>query len=437
MTIVPETDSQAASRSIRDRIRALEGTGMRTFAEPDAVVWARTEGTSIWDADGREYLDLYAGFAAAAVGYCHPKVTAAIVEQAQVMTHCPSAAPSSVRADFYERLVQLAPPGLDRVLLAVTGSAANEIAVQLARAATGRHGVVSFSGAYLGRTVGAVGLAGKRAYREQLGVFADAQFLPYPDPYRSPWTAGRDPGEAVLALLEQMIDDPASGLDDLACIVVEPVQGNGGVVIPPAGYLAGLRALADRAGALLLFDEIQCGVGRTGRVWACEHEGIVPDLMTAGKAIGGGVTLAAILGRQDVMTTWDADAITSTFLANALNLAAGVAALDVVRDERLAERSAQLGDFALARLRAGLRDASRVGDIRGRGLFIGLELVEDRATRAPAAAAAAAAARALRERGVIVGRGGRHGNVLKLSPALVIEEDDLDRGLTTVMEVLG
>ena len=410
---------------------------MRTFADPEALVWARTAGTWIWDADGRRYLDLYAGFAAATVGYCHPHVTEAIVEQAQLMTHCPSAAPAAVRAELYERLVALSPTGLERVLLAVTGAAANELAIQLARAATGRDQVISFSGTYLGRSVGTVGLAGKRAYREQLCVPAGGQFLPYPDPYRSPWAGGADPGELVLGLLEQMLDDPASGLDRPACIVFEPIQGNGGVVIPPPGFLAGLRRLADAAGALLLFDEIQCGLGRTGRMWACEHEGVVPDLMTVGKGVGGGLALAAVLGTTAVMTTWKPDAFTSTFLANALNVAAGVAALDVVVEERLAERSARLGAHALATLREGLAGAAHVGDVRGRGLFLGIELVADRAGRAPDPARCAAAIRMLRDRGVIVGRGGRHGSVIKLCPALVIEEDDLDAGLTTVLEVLA
>jgi 4-aminobutyrate aminotransferase-like enzyme len=437
MTLTGETTQGTASAAVRGRIRALEGTGMRTFAEDEPLVWARTSGTTVWDEDGRPYLDLYAGFAAATVGYCHPKVTEALVEQAQTMTHCPSAAPSAVRAEFYERLIDLTPDGLERVMLAVTGSAANELAVQLARVATGRRTVISFSGTYAGRTAGAVALAGKRAYREQLAVEADAQFLPYPDPYRSPWAGDGDPGDAVLALLDQMVDDPASGVDDIACIVVEPIQGNGGVVMPPDGFLAGLRRIADRAGAVLIFDEIQSGLGRSGRMWACEHEGVVPDLMTVGKGIGGGLALAALVGREGLMTTFKPDATTSTFLANALNLAAGVAALDVVRMEELDQRSATLGAVALQRLREGLAGAPTVGDVRGRGLFIGIELVEDRAGRLPAAPAASAAARALRDHGVLVGRGGRHGNVLKISPALVIDPGDLDHGLTTVLEVLN
>jgi 4-aminobutyrate aminotransferase-like enzyme len=179
---------------------------------------------------------------------------------------------------------------------------------------------------------------------------------------------------------------------------------------------------------LLVFDEIQCGFGRSGRMWAAEHEGVVPDLMTVGKGIGGGLAFAALLGRAELMTTWEPDAVTSTFLANALNAAAACAAIDVLGEEALVERSAQLGAHALARLQSGLSERPGVGDVRGRGLFIGVELGD--------AGRAAQAQRELRERGVLVGRGGRSGNVLILAPPLVIEEDVLDEGLDTVAGVL-
>jgi diaminobutyrate-2-oxoglutarate transaminase len=419
-----------------ERLRALEGTGMRTFVSDDPLVWERTAGTTIWDADGRPYLDLYAGFAAATVGYCHPRVTEAIVAQAGVMTHCPSAAPSQIRLELYKRLVDLAPAGLDRVLPALSGSQANELAIQLARSATGRQGVIAFSGTYVGRSMGSVRYAGKRAYRAQLGATSDAEFLPFPDPYRAPWAAGHDPAQLVLGLLEELLSDPASGIDAPACIVVEPIQGNGGVVIPPDGFLQGLRRLTDQAGALLVFDEIQCGLGRSGRDWACDHEGVVPDLMTVGKGIGGGLPLAAVLGREGPMTTWKPDAVTSTFVTNALTAAAGIAALDVYREQDLAARSARLGGHALDRLVEGLGDLPTVGDVRGRGLFIGIEFVSDPVLREPAPAAAAAAVRRLRDAGVIVGLGGRYGSVLKVSPALVIDEAELERGLDTILEVL-
>jgi 4-aminobutyrate aminotransferase-like enzyme len=425
-----------ASEGVRRRLRDLEGTGMRTFWEPEPVVWARTEGCHVWDADGRSYLDLYAGFAVANVGYCHPRVTEAIREQAGLMTHAPSAAPTEVRAELYERILAIAPPSLDRVLLAVTGAMANEMAVQLARAATGRRNVVTFAGTYPGRTVGAVRYAGKRAYREQFGVAADAYFVPFPDPYRSPWAGDADPGEAALQLLEHALTDPASGVEPPACVLVEPIQGNGGVVVPPAGFLRGLRELCDRTGTVLVFDEIQCGFGRSGRMWASEHDDVVPDLMTMGKGIGGGLALSALVGRSDLMTTWEPDAVTSTFLANALNAAAARAAIDVLQEERLVERSAELGAHTLARLGNELGEHP-VGDVRGRGLFVGLELVSDRKSREPDPERAEQTQRALRDRGVLVGRGGRHGNVLILAPPLVIEENDLDGGLAVFVDVLG
>jgi 4-aminobutyrate aminotransferase-like enzyme len=426
-----------ASAAVRERLRAVEGSGLRTFVEDEPLVWARTSGTTIWDEDGRAYLDLYAGFAVAAVGHCHPRVTDAIARQAAVMTHCPSAAPSRLRAELSERLVELAPPGLERVLPAITGAQANELAIQLARAATGRRGVIAFAGTYVGRSAGTVRFAGKRTYRERLGLTADAQFLPYPDPYRSPWARGADPTAIVLGLLQDALGDPASGVDLPACIVVEPIQGNGGVVIPPDGFLRGLRRLADAAGALLVFDEIQCGFGRSGRTWACDHEGVVPDLMTVGKGIGGGLPLAAVLGRDEVMGTLEPDAVTSTFLTGALAAAAGLATLDVFAEADLGARSARLGAALLERLRAGLHDAPHVGEVRGRGLFAGIELVRGRGDATPAPERAAATIAALRERGVIVGKSGRFGNVVKLAPALVIDEAELGRGIDAILEVVG
>jgi 4-aminobutyrate aminotransferase-like enzyme len=402
---------------------------MRTFWEEQPLVWSRTEGCQVWDADGRAYLDLYAGFAVANVGYCHPRITGAIREQAGMMTHCPSAAPAEVRAELYERLLAIAPPSLDRVLLAITGAMANETAVQLARAATGRRGVVTFAGTYPGRTVGAVRYAGKHAYREPFGIAADAHFVPYPDPYRSPWD---DPGRMVLSLLEQALTDPASGVEPPACVLVEPIQGNGGVVIPPTGFLRNLRELCDRTGTLLVFDEIQCGFGRSGRMWASEHDEVVPDLMTVGKGIGGGLPLAAILGRTELMTTWEPDAVSSTFLANALAAAAGCAAIDVLRDEELVERSARLGADALERLQDALDGNAVVGDVRGRGLFLGVEIGAEE----PDPDLAARTQRSLRERGLLVGRGGRHGNVLVLAPPLVIEAEVLAGGLDAIVEAL-
>ncbi len=425
------------AEAIRARTRALEGSGLRTFGTDDPIVWERTEGARVWDADGNAYLEMNGGFAAATVGFCHPRVTAAIVEQAGTMTHCPSAAPSAVRADFYERLVGIAPAPLTRVIPAITGSQATEIAIALARAVTGRREVIAFGGGYVGRSPGSVAYAGKPSYRTPLGVAAGAQFLPYPDPYRSPWALGADPGEAVLALLDQYLDDKGSGLEMPACIILEPVQGNGGAVVPSDAFLQGLRARCDRHGVLLIFDEIQCGFGRTGRMWACDHAGVAPDLMTVGKGIGGGLAVSAVLGRVAGMSAWSPDAVSSTFLTNALGFAAGIAAIDVLVEDDLPARAATLGARALERLRAGLADVPHVGDVRGRGLLLGVELVDDRDTRTPARSRTATAVRRMRERGVIVGHSGRNMNVVKLSPPLVTADEDWDRVIDDLIDVVA
>ncbi len=425
------------SGDIRAQTRTFEGSGLRTFAQQEPIVWQRTEGSRVWDAEGREYLEMNGGFAAASIGFCHPRVTAAIVAQAGVMTHCPSSAPSAVRSEFYEKLIGIAPAELTRIIPTVTGSQATEIAVALARAVTGRRDVIAFSGGYLGRSPGSVTYAGKPAYRTPLGVPAGAQFLPYPDPYRSPWALGSDAGDAVLALVDHFLDDPGSGIAPPACVIIEPVQGNGGAVVPSDAFLRGLRRRCTRAGVILIFDEIQCGFGRTGRMWACDHAGVVPDLMTVGKGIGGGLPVAAVLGRESVMNAWAPDAVSSTFLTNALGFAAACAAIDVLHDEGLVARAGVLGAHALECLHAGLSDVSWVGDIRGRGMLLGIELVESRETLEPAVARTVAVCSELRSRGIIVGYAGRAGNVVKLSPPLSTDDADWEHVLEQLIDVIS
>lgn len=424
----PESAPESAGAAIAARLRRLEGGGLRTFVEDPPLVWERAEGCRIWDADGKCYLDLYGGFAVAAIGYGHPNVVAAIREQAGQLMHCPSAHPSRVRAEFLEALASIAPAGLDRFLPAMSGAMANEIAVALARTRRGGE-IVAFSGGYFGRSVGTVGLAGKARYREALGLPAAAHFVPFPYPLRM----GERATDATMEALETLAA-PAGGIGRIAAVVLEPIQGNGGVVIPPPDFLPRLRAFCDRTGALMIVDEIQSGCGRTGRMWAMEQAGVTPDLMTVGKGIGGGVAVAAVMGRAEVMT-WPPDSYTSTFLTNNLNLAAAVAAISVLRDERLAARAALLGPRALLRLRGGLAEVAGVEEVRGCGLWFGIELVEP--DGAPAGKRAAAIVRRLRGDGVIVGRGGYDDNVIKLSPPLTIEEAELEQGLDRVIAAIA
>jgi 4-aminobutyrate aminotransferase-like enzyme len=421
-----------------ERMRAIEGAGPRTGGSDAPLVVEAALGSILTDPDGNRFVDMAGSFAAATIGHSHPAVVAAVHEQVERASHVSSASISEPRIAFEEALVGIAPPGLDRVLLGMSGSDANDTAVKLARTLTGRREVIAFSGGYLGRSTGVVGLSGKARFRESVGVEADAHFLPYPYPYR--WPLGRGDasavGEAALGLVRHAIADPASGVGPVAAVIVEAIQGNGGIVIPPDGFLAGLRELCDRHGAVLIFDEIQAGFGRTGRTWASEHWGVVPDLMTVGKGVGGGLALSAVVGCAAAMSHWVPGTHTSTFLGDAVNLAAGVAAIDVLRDEGLVERSARLGARSLELLADGLEGDPGVGEVRGRGLFVGIELVSDATDRTPDPDRVARVRRTAFARGVLLGVGGHSENVIKLCPPLTIEEDLLDTALGITIETI-
>ncbi|HEX2469483.1 MAG TPA: aspartate aminotransferase family protein [Candidatus Limnocylindrales bacterium] len=426
------------ARAVLERMRAVEGAGLRTSVG-DPLVVDRASGSTLIDPDGNTFTDLAGSFAAATIGHSHPDVTAAVAAQIGVASHVASAAVSEQRVAFEEELVAISPRGLDRVLPGITGADANDTALKLARTITGRREVLAFSGGYFGRSGGVVGVNGKAAFRTRVGRDPEAHFLPYPDAYRWPAELG-GPAlacEGSLALVRTALEDPGSGVGPLAAIIIEPVQGNGGIVIPPDGFLQGLRALADEHGVPLIFDEIQCGFGRTGRLWASEHSGAVPDLMTVGKGIGGGLALSAVVGRASAMEHWEAGTHTSTFLGNAVNLAAGRAAIGVMRRDRLWERSAELGTTVHDRLAAASADHPRVGDIRGLGLFIGIELVRDRSTREPDPEACAAVRRTAFDRGVVVAAAGRHENVVKISPPLTIEEELAHAAVQVVIDAIG
>jgi 4-aminobutyrate aminotransferase-like enzyme len=424
------------ARALIERMRAVEGAGPRTGGAAAPLVAAETHGSTIIDPDGNAFVDLVASFAASNLGHSHPAVVAAIRDQAGRMSHVSSALLSEERVAFEEALVDIAPPGLDRVLLGMSGADANDTALKLARSATGRDEVIAFSGGYFGRAGGVIGLNGKAVQRLRVGREADAHFLPYPYGYRWPLGDGGDVGAQALALVRHALEDPASGVGPVAAIVLEPVQGNGGVVIPPDTFLQGLRELCDRHGIVLIFDEVQSGFGRTGRLWAGEHSGVVPDLMTVGKGIGGGMAVSAIVGREALMRHWPAGTHTSTFMGNAVNLAAGHAAITVMRDERLWERAARLASICLPSLDRDLADSPQVGEVRGLGLLIGIEIVADRSSRRSDPTRLAAIRAAAFERGVLIGACGPDDSVLKICPPLTIDEPQLAEALGIVVEAI-
>lgn len=408
-------------------MRELEGAGMRSFLDDPPFVWERASGARITDIDGREYVDLYASFAVAVVGHQHPRVVEAVRRQADVLMHCSSAHPSPVRADFYDALASIAPARATRMLPAITGAMANEIALAIARVRRPGAPVIAFEGGYFGRSAGTVGFAGKALYRERLGVPASAQFVPFPDAARE-----ADASEA-LEQIERLLGR-AGGVGQPAAILLEPVQGNGGVVIPPADLLPGLRTICDRTGALLIVDEIQSGCGRTGRMWATQHSDVTADLMTVGKGIGGGLAVAAVYGTDEAMSVLEPDAYSSTFLTNNLNQAAAVAAIGVLRDEDLPGRADRLGEEILAPRLGAIAGLEGVGSLRSIGLWAGIPLRS--ADGSPDGARAGRVVEAARAVGVVVGRGGYDDEVVKISPPLVIDEHDLAGALERLTDVI-
>lgn len=413
--------------AIRERIRRLESGGLRTFVTPDPLVVESAQGCWLITPDGRRLLDFAGSFAVTTTGHCHPAVVAAIREQAGRLIHCPSAYPSRLRAEFLEAIESITAPlfGAVSIMPAMSGAMANEMAISLARYRRPGGEIIAFSGGYFGRSVGTAPFAGKARYRQALGIGVQSHFAPFPYPLRF----GPQATDFTMRYLESLTG-AGGGAGPIAAVVVEPVQGNGGLVIPPDDFLPRLRAFCDRLEALLIVDEIQSGCGRTGRMWAIEHAGVVPDLMTIGKGIGGNMGVAAVIGRPDLMR-WKADAYSSTFMTNHVGLAAAKAAIGVIRDERLAERSRGLGERHLPGLRDALAGVAHVGEVRGRGLWFAIEFVD--ASGRPDAARASRIARELRARGVVMGGGGYANHVLKIAPALVIAEDDLRDGLEKVV----
>jgi 4-aminobutyrate aminotransferase / (S)-3-amino-2-methylpropionate transaminase / 5-aminovalerate transaminase len=433
------------SRALAVDLARWESPNVTYLADDFPVFWESARGANVVDADGNLFLDLTAAFAVAGPGHAHPRIVAAVAAQAGRLLHgMGDVHPPTIKVDLLRALAATAPGALTRSILASSGAEAVEAALKTVAIATGRPRVIAFHGGYHGLTYRALAVSGREDFRapfaSQLG--GSAVFLPYPYPLRSPF--GRDPEEvsaATLRYLEHLLDAPGSAHEGIGAILVEPIQGRGGDLVPPPGFLPGLRRIADERGLLLVLDEVYTGFGRTGRWFACEHEGVEPDLMVVGKGLTGGLPFAACIGTDRVMERWPSsrgEAIhTSTFLGHPLGCAAALAAMDVLREERLVERSAELGARMLARLAAVTADHPRVAEVRGRGLMIGVELVRDRRTLEPAPGLAGRVVLEALRRGLLVLGGGIHGNVISLSPPFVLTDAQADHALDVLEEILG
>jgi diaminobutyrate-2-oxoglutarate transaminase len=388
------------------------------------------------DTGGRTYLDCLAGAGALALGHRHPAVVEALhaaLRSGAPLTTLDLATP--LRDEFVETLFGVLPPSLraGRIqFCGPTGSDAVEAAVKLARTATGRGGVIAFGGAYHGMTETALALSGAHAPKAPLGErSAGIHHLPFPTSYRCPFGEGGERGAELCArALRWALTDSHSGILPPAAILVEPVQGEGGVHPAPPAFAGALRAAAMKAGAVLVADEVQTGLGRAGTLWGSDAIGLDPDVLVLSKAIGGGQPLAVIVFREG-LDVWEPGAHAGTFRGNALAFAAGAATIRHIAEHDLAGHAAAMG----ARLHAGLRERTAglpvVGDVRGRGLMVGVELVDpDRADDDGVPVAdgelASAVQRAMLGLGVLVEIGGREGSVIRFLPPLIIDAGQID-----------
>jgi len=347
-------------------------------------VMARGRGAEAWDVDGNRFLDFMSGIGVASTGHAHPAVVQAIKDAADDFLHISSDYWHERMTRLAERINELDPMGEPvQVLICQSGTESVEGALKLARYVTGRPRFIGFLGGFHGRTMGSLAFTSSKV-TQQAGFFPTmpgVTHVPYPNPYR-PLFVGADQGRAVLDYIEMLFQSnvPPS---EVAAIVVEPIQGEGGYLVPPDSFLPGLRALCDRYGILLIFDEVQCGIGRSGRMFASQHWGVSPDIMTLAKGLASGLPTGLVVARRTHMEKWQRGAHGNTFGGNPLCCAAALATLELVERE-YAANAAAVGDYFIGRLRELQQRFPCIGDVRGKGLMIGMELVTDRTSRAPA-----------------------------------------------------
>ncbi|MFO1153614.1 MAG: 4-aminobutyrate--2-oxoglutarate transaminase [Rhodospirillales bacterium] len=398
------------------------------------LVVDRALNAELWDIEGRRYIDFCGGIAVVNTGHRHPRVVEAVASQLDRVTHtCFQVIAYEPYIALAERLNALAPgDSPKKTFFMSTGAEAVENAIKIARAATRRPGIIAFTGAFHGRTMMSLALTGKvDPYKAGFGPFpSEVYHAPFPCPLHG-----------------VSVDDALAGVETLfrndiepsrvAAIIVEPVQGEGGYYPAPADFLPRLRALCDRHGILLIADEIQTGIGRTGTMFAIEHFGVEADIITLAKGLGGGLPISAIVGRADVMDAVGPGGLGGTYAGSPIACAAAVAVLDIIESEQLLGRSRQLGERMQGRLRSLAARHPAIGDVRGLGMMVAIEFFEDAARRQPAPAMAKAVVAEAVRRGLLLLSCGVHGNVIRIMAPLTIPDDVLDEGLAVLEETLA
>lgn len=392
------------------------------------------KGAIITDIDGNELIDFAGGIGMQNVGHCHPKVVKAIQEQVESSIHsCFHVAPYESYIALAERLNELTPGDFKKkTMFANSGAEAVENAVKIARKATGRSAIVSFERAYHGRTLLTMSLTSKvKPYKHGFGPFASEVYkLPYPYYYRADEGLTQEEVDSqILSYFERfMLEEVAS--DNIAAIILEPLQGEGGFIVPTNTFMQGVRNICDKYGIVMIADEIQTGFARTGSLFAMDHFGVVPDLMTFSKSIAAGMPLSAVTGRAELMDAPGPGQLGGTFSGSPVACAAALAVLDVIEEENLVKRAAEIGERMMEVFHSWKEKYELVGDVRGIGAMTAIELVKDKETKELATEEVKAIMKETHSKGVITISAGIYSNVLRFLPPLVITDEQLEEGLT-------
>jgi 4-aminobutyrate aminotransferase len=397
------------------------------------IVIESAQGCIIRDVSGKEFLDCFAGISVVNAGHCNPKVIAAAKAQMDKLVHCASYIyHSPATGELAERLAQIMPsPRLRKSFFANSGAEAIEGAMKTARLYTGKHEIIALQASFHGRTWGTLSITGNQGRKRRGGPYAPGvTFIPAPYVYRSLWPD--DPARCVdfwCQSLEDAIRFSTSG--DVAAFIAEPVMGEGGIIVPPLNYFREIKKVLDRHGILFICDEVQSGFGRTGRMFAIEHYGVEPDILVTAKGIADGFPLAAFTTRDEIAATFQPGDHMSTFGGNPVSCAAAIANIEFMQEVRLSEQALEKGTYLIGQLNRRQRDLPMIGDIRGLGLMIGIELISDE-KRTPVPAEAEAVREHCLANGVLVGVGGVYCNVVRIQPPLVISREQVDRAVEVV-----
>ena len=415
-------------------------TATRTYTKQFQLAVKKAQGSTIEDMDGNIFIDWFSGICVLNLGHGHPVVKKAMVEQIENLVHI-NEVPSEARINFLEMLNSTLPGNMknrSKVMFTVTGADACEAAISMARHVTGKKTIVAFGGAYHGVAGDIVGATANHHYRDYAGLSAQNMYhLPYPYTYRFPINVPEeDISKTVVDQLEYIIKDPYAGPGAIGGVLVEPIQGEGGYIVPPDDFLPMLREVTEKYSVPLIVDEIQTGVGRTGKIWASEYTGITPDIMCISKSIGGGIPTSMLAYSEEYDRKLPSGFHLGTYRGNAVALAAGTAILGYLKSSNLLEKVRKNGEHIKKRFQETADELPLIGDVRGRGFMVAAELVKDVESKEPDPEKTASAKSGMFKRGVLMHTCGHYSNVLRHMAPLTIENELMDKGIDIFQESL-